>query len=186
MNQATDTYDRLRSIRMFAGFADDECNRLLEVMRPRSLESGAVIFEQGASGDTLVVVMDGILRVEVADHQGQSATVATIQQGEVVGEMAVLDPAPRSATVVAATDCQLLELSRDGLEKLRKISPSASATIVGTIISDVTRRLRNVNKRIDKELAPHKQRKKAFKTTLASKSGEGSSFISKLLKRVGR
>ena len=48
MNQATDTYDRLRSIRMFAGFADDECNRLLEVMRPRSLESGAA---QVSTGD---------------------------------------------------------------------------------------------------------------------------------------
>ena len=185
MSSAASTHDRLRSIRMFAGFGDDECNRLLEVMRPKSLSSGEVVFRQGSDGDTLVVVMDGILRVEVGDQTGQSATVATIQQGEVVGEMAVLDPAPRSATVIAATDCEVLELSREGLERLRKSCPSASAAIVGAIIGDVTRRLRNVNKRIDRELDPHKGKKKTLKTTLAS-ARQGEGFLSRLLSRFKR
>ena len=182
-----DTHARLRSIRMFAGFTDDECNRLLEVMRPLSLASGATAVKQGEEGDTLLVVMDGILRVEVADISGQSATVATVQQGEVVGEMAVLDPAPRSATVVAATECELLQLDRAGLERLRKTCPSASATIVGAIITDVTRRLRNVNKRIDKELDPGKKAKKNLKTTLSGKGGgDDDGLLSRILRRFGR
>lgn len=188
MANGTHTHDTLRAISMFADFSDEECDHLLHVMVPRSIDSGDVVFNQGAQGDTLVVVMDGILRVEVADAQGQSATVATVQAGELVGEMAVLDAAPRSASVVAATDCRLFELSRDGLERLRKTCPSASATIVGAVIGDVTRRLRNVNKRIDKELDPEqKGKKKSFKTTLDSrKNADGEGFLSRLLKRFGR
>ena len=174
---------------MFSDFSDEECGRLLEVMRPRPAQSGDVIYRQGANGDTLVVVMDGILRVEISDQDGNSATVATIQQGEVVGEMAVLDPAPRSASVVAATDCNLQELSRDGLEKLRKSSPSASAAIVGAVIGDVTRRLRNVNRRIDRELDPEKKGSgRAVKKRLEDRAepAEETGFISRLLKRFGR
>ncbi len=146
--------DSLRRIKMFRKLRDGDLRAALSIMAERHFDSGSVVFHQGATGDTLVVVMDGILRVEVTDHEGVTATVGTIQAGEVVGEMAVIDPAPRSASVIAATDVLLLELSRDGLERLRKASPSATAGIVGGIIGDVTRRLRNVNKRIDAELDP--------------------------------
>ena len=189
MSDRNQTYAMLRGIQMFSDFSDEECNRLLEVMRPLDVASGESVFQQGGQGDTLVVVMDGILRVEVADQAGNSATVATIQSGEVVGEMAVLDPAPRSASVIAATDCRVLELSRDGLKKLRSTCPSASAAIVGAVIADVTRRLRNVNKRIDKELDPeHRSKKKQYKTTLDSriKKDDEQGFLSKLLSRFGR
>jgi CRP-like cAMP-binding protein len=188
MADSNQTNTMLRSIPMFSNFSDNECGQLLSVMQPRDANSGDVIFHQGAQGDTLVVVMDGILRVEIADQAGNSATVATVQTGEVVGEMAVLDAAPRSASVVAATDCRLLELSRDGLGALRKSCPSASAGIVGAVIGDVTRRLRNVNKRIDKELDPGQTGKaKKSKVTLKDrKGGADSSLLSKLLRRFGR
>ncbi|MCO4760889.1 MAG: cyclic nucleotide-binding domain-containing protein [Myxococcales bacterium] len=146
----------LRRIKMFHRLGEPDVRAALEVMREQRYETGAVVFHQGANGDTLVVVMDGILRVEVTDHDGVTATVGTIQTGEVVGEMAVIDPAPRSATVIAATDVILLELSRSGLDRLRKSSPSATAGIVGGIIGDVTRRLRTVTNRIDTELDPDK------------------------------
>ncbi len=188
MNAEHQTYAMLRGIRMFADFDDDECNRLLAVMQPRQVGSGDTVFEQGATGDTLVVLTDGILRVEVADHHGVSATVATIGTGEVVGEMAVLDAAPRSASVIAATDCQFLELSRTGLEQLRTSCPSASAAIVGAVIANVTKRLRNVNKRIDKELDPDgAMRKRREKQAAADKKeAESEGFFSRLMKRFGR
>ncbi len=147
--------DALRRIKLFRGVNVSDSIVLLGAMRRMSLRSGERIFAQGETGDTMVVVMDGILRVEVTDLDGNVATVGKVEAGEVVGEMAVIDPAPRSATVVAATDCEVLELSRADLMGLRRRAPSASAAIVGGIIGDVTRRLRNVNKRIDSELDPN-------------------------------
>lgn len=149
------TADALRRIKLFRAISVSDSIVLLASMRRRNVDSGDKVFAQGENGDTMVVVLDGILRVEVTDMNGNTATVGKVEAGEVVGEMAVLDPAPRSASVVAATDCELLELSRADLMGLRRRAPSAAAAIVGGIIGDVTRRLRNVNKRIDAELDPN-------------------------------
>lgn len=149
------TADALRRIKLFRAISVSDSIVLLASMRRRNVGSGDKVFAQGENGDTMVVVLDGILRVEVTDMNGNTATVGKVEAGEVVGEMAVIDPAPRSASVVAATDCELLELSRADLMGLRRRAPSAAAAIVGGIIGDVTRRLRNVNKRIDAELDPN-------------------------------
>lgn len=178
--------ESLRRIKMFRKLRPADVSAMLGVMEKRQFDSGSVVFHQGANGDTLVVVMDGILRVEVTDHEGITATVGTIQAGEVVGEMAVIDPAPRSASVIAATDVVLLELSRAGLDRLRKISPNATAGVVGGVIGDVTRRLRTVNKRIDAELDPAKMGAHGApkKTALSDKSVIAQQQQGGLLKRL--
>lgn len=146
--------DTLHGIKMFRSLSNADCGHVVAAMQRRTVRSGERVFGQGESGDTMLVVIDGILRVEVTDHQGSTATVGKVEAGEVVGEMAVVDPAPRSASVVAATDCILLEMSRADLIALRQSSPTAAAAVVGGVINDVTRRLRNVNRRIDAELDP--------------------------------
>lgn len=148
----------LRSVALFARFDDNQIAALQQIMVRRNLASGEVVFEQGADGNTLIVLVDGMMRVDITGEDGATTPVARIHTGEVVGEMAVLDPAPRSATVVAATDCEVLELSRGGLLQLRRSAPSVSSGIVGGIIADVTRRLREVNARIDRELEPDRGR----------------------------
>jgi CRP/FNR family transcriptional regulator, cyclic AMP receptor protein len=144
----------LRRFKLFRGLSSADCDTVIDTMRYRSVRSGEKLFLQGETGDTMLVVIDGILRVEVTDLDGNNATVGKVEAGEIVGEMAVVDPAPRSTSVVAATDCTLYELSRADLMALRRLAPSASAAIVGGVINDITRRLRNVNKRIDGELNP--------------------------------
>ena len=182
--------DSLRRIKMFRKLGAADIAAALDSMRERRFDSGSVVFHQGANGDTLVVVMDGILRVEVTDHEGVTATVGTIQNGEVVGEMAVIDPAPRSASVIAATDVVLLELSRAGLDRLRKTSPSATAGIVGGIIGDVTRRLRTVNKRIDAELDPAQMglhgapKKTALADRPAAEDDAGGGLLRRLWQKI--
>ena len=178
--------ESLRSVALFARFDDDEIAALEAVMQHRAVRSGETIFEQGADGNTMIVLLDGMLRVEVSGEDGVSTPVARIQTGEVVGEMAVLDPAPRSASVIAATDCEMLELSRGGLLQLRRQAPSVSSGIVGGIIADVTRRLRDVNKRIDKELEPEKGKTRVADTKDEAGSDDGPSLLGKLWQRLAR
>ena len=178
--------ESLRKVALFARFDEEQIAALEEVMVRRSLRSGDTVFEQGAEGDTLIVLLDGMLRVEVTGEDGAATAVARIHTGEVVGEMAVLDPAPRSASVIAATDCEVLELSRGGLLQLRRLAPSVSAGIVGGIIADVTRRLRDVNLRIDKELDPDKGKVQAGAGREAREAAEGQSLLGRLWQRLAR
>lgn len=74
------------------------------------------IVQQGAAGDSMFVLARGTARVvRSVEDGGAPKTVATLQDGSVFGELSLLTGATRSATVLAATDCDLLELSSTSL-----------------------------------------------------------------------
>jgi len=80
--------------------------------------------------------------------------IARVGSGELVGEMACIDPAPRSATLVALSPAVVAELSRDALHAMRAGAPALSALVVGAVIREVTRRLRDIEARVDREVSP--------------------------------
>jgi len=147
-------YDALRRVALFGDFSDTQCDALAAVLRPRRVAAGTIVFEQGAPGDTMVVVVEGRLAVDLKDRRGKHTIIGEMLPGEIVGDMAVIDPAPRSATIRAASDVLIYELNRDGLRQLRDSSPAAAAAITSAIIQGVTRRLRQVDERIEKRLHP--------------------------------
>jgi len=142
----------LRQVAIFQHFTDAECDLTLAVMKLRHLRTGDVLFRRGEAGDTMVVVQEGRLRAEIDDGKGHRVEVGAIGPGEVVGEMALLDPAPRTVDVIAACDGVVFELSRDGAMRLRREQPAAFSALVGEIITDVTKRLRSINQRVEREL----------------------------------
>ena len=149
---ATDSRAQLRSVPLFRDFGDADADAVLSVLRVRQFRSGDCVLQQGSMGDHMVIVASGRLRVEVVDAKGHRSDVGAIGEGEIVGEMAAIDPAPRNADVIAASDAVVYELSRGGLLTLRAKAPAASAAIVATVIGEVTRRLRETDRRIDQRL----------------------------------
>lgn len=109
------------------------------------LTPGEVLFRQGSSGRDLYLVSRGQLR---ADHEeaGERVTVGLIGPGEVVGEMAVLDDAPRSVDVVATMDTTLYQLRGSDLARLAREYPHAHIGLINVIIGDVHRRLRRLQR----------------------------------------
>ena len=69
----------------------------------RVVKAGEVIFKEGEPGDEMYVIRNGQVQILVG-----KTVVATLEQDEVFGEMALLDNHPRSATAMAATDCELV------------------------------------------------------------------------------
>ncbi len=96
----------------------------------------------------MVIVLTGALRSELRRDDGTVVPLPSARVGEVVGEMACIDPAPRTATVTAAGTSVVAELSRDALDALRTSAPGVFARIVGRVIVDVTRRLRELEGRL--------------------------------------
>ena len=139
----------LRRVKIFSALTDADCDAVLTCVRGRTLNPGDVLYEQGARGDRMAIVMEGGLSVRL-----QQKEISTVGAGGLLGEMACVDPAPRSANVVAAVKTTVLEVNRDALTELRDMAPAANSAIVGQVIREVTKRLREVNERLEKDLAP--------------------------------
>ena len=69
------------------------------------VNAGAALFREGEDGTTLYVLTIGTAEVMIGNR-----VVETLQPGNIIGEMALVDPAPRAASVIAVTDCEFVEV----------------------------------------------------------------------------
>ncbi len=121
-------------------------------MRRMRLEPNEELFVQGEPGDSLALVSHGMLGVFVRNSRGHDEQIDAAEPGDVVGEMACVDPAPRSATVIALQPSLVHLLDRHLLAYLRREAPSLVAAVVGSVIAQLTDRLRATDERIEREL----------------------------------
>jgi len=127
----------LRKSPLFQGLSDDELQTLMDNARPVSLRAGEALMKQGEPGDSAFVVLKG----EFAIHKqsGQSLIKINVRSpGDVLGEMALLSQAPRSATVTAVTDCETLCISKDAFEKLLSTSSTAALAVLHWVMTRLT------------------------------------------------
>ncbi|MEK7705240.1 MAG: cyclic nucleotide-binding domain-containing protein [Myxococcota bacterium] len=116
---ATDTMgaypDKLPAIPLFSYLDEDAFVAVLAGLQLRRFVKDNVIIQEGQSGDSFFILAEGDVQVSrtVADR---SMTLAQLHPGAVFGEMALISKAPRTATVTALGDCELLELKRATLE----------------------------------------------------------------------
>ncbi len=104
-----------------------------------SLPAGSILFREGDAGDDLYVVVSGRLEARVRNGQDGETVVAQIAAGEVVGEMALISGEPRSATVVARRDSELVRLTKTAFETLIERYPKAMLPLSRLVV----RRLRS-------------------------------------------
>ena len=106
------TVDILRSARIFAELPDDVLDRLAEACVRRTYRRNQYLWYQGDEGARLVIVASGLVKVVLGSENGDEVLLATLGPGETLGELALLDGAPRSASVVAVEPTTVLMLSR--------------------------------------------------------------------------
>src|SRR6188508_2749269 len=94
------------------GLPREYSDRLVASARPLVLQDGQILFRRGDAGDGCYWLETGTLKVVVASSSGEERILAVLGPGSIVGEFAVLDSLPRSATVVAMRPSRLLFLSR--------------------------------------------------------------------------
>lgn len=107
------------------------------------LAAGEVLMREGEESFEMYYVQSGTMAVfkRKGDRENQ---IGTIISGELVGEMSFLDQHPRSATVKAMTDCELVLVPRDKFEKLLSAHPKWFKALIHTL----TDRLRKANARV--------------------------------------
>jgi HEAT repeat protein len=124
----------LRGVAIFSEIKEEYLTHIAVSLAEERLGAGEVLFSQGEFGTALYVIYSGKLRVHSGDR-----VLAELGDREVVGEMAALDPEPRSATVTAMEDCILLKITNDDLDMLLSDDVEVARGIIHVLVN----RLRN-------------------------------------------
>ena len=105
-------------------------------MQTIKLKAGDTIISEGEDGNTAFLVVSGSVQVSVG-KETKAKTVATLVAGDVFGEMALIEPGPRSATVKAVTDAECVATTYDEFIPLMQNDPQRAITFMGSLVRKV-------------------------------------------------
>lgn len=146
---ATNSFvDLLSRTVLFNGVGEDELSRLASISRKLSLAESEILFNQGDESDGLYVITGGILRIFLTADDGREATVNLSEEGDVVGEMSLLDGLPRSAGAAALTAATLVFIPHGPFCELLDSSGRLGRQIILTLCE----RLRAANAKVDEAM----------------------------------
>ena len=103
----------LKKVPLFADIDDAVLEQVCGSVRPLTLKAGELLFSQGDPGETLYLIESGRLKVYAQGPNEQEILLDIVSEGHVIGELALLDGKPRSASVLALEDSDLLALDRE-------------------------------------------------------------------------
>jgi len=108
---------------LFSSFSQDELIAVMHGLRLLSFEPGDIIISEGDPGDSLFVIASGIAKAFVR-RDGKQKLARSMGEGTFFGEISILSGKPRTATVTAATQCELLELDKATLDGITSKHPN--------------------------------------------------------------
>lgn len=115
----------------FQGLDNDELQEVADLTEFHTYPPGYVICQEGAYEDVLYIIADGSAEITKKMIEGEDDRVLRLaRRGDVVGEMALIQNAPRAATVRASTECTVLEMEKQDLETILARSPRMAMDII--------------------------------------------------------
>ena len=101
----------------------------------RTFKAGEIILKQGDAGDCAYIIEEGQVEILIERADGKSQIISTRGEGAIIGEMAIVDAAPRVATVRALKDCKMLEITREDFSQRLKSSDPVIQMISQVILT---------------------------------------------------
>jgi len=125
---------------LFAHCNERELRAVAQSTRPRQFTQDHVIFEQGQPGTALYLVISGSVAIVRNER-----TIVTLGPGSNFGEMAMLDEPSRSASAIAAEDCELMVIPRDAFFAMLKGNPMLAVKILWNMLLRLSANLRTTS-----------------------------------------
>ena len=138
MNRDT-ILDTLRSTQVFGSLDPTALAELAAVGVARTYRRDQFLWYQGDPGDHLVVIVEGLVKITVASERGDEMVLATVGNGDVLGELSVIDQGPRSASAVAVQSTTALVINRSALLVAMHQSPALLDALLHTLGAMVRR-----------------------------------------------
>jgi CRP-like cAMP-binding protein len=127
----------LKSIDIFAETPDHILAAVARIVEEVELAPGERFIEEGEAGECLYIVIEGEVRVH-----SEERTILTLGVGQIVGELALLDPEPRAASVTAVDEAFLFRIQREPFDEVMADRPE----IAQGVIRALARRIRELGR----------------------------------------
>lgn len=136
--------DLLDGLELFNDFTYSELEVIARYLSLEDAKEGKVIFREGEKGNFMLILTSG--RIAIYKDSGHGDQLLSNEvRGRVIGEMALLDYEPRSATCVADTDCEMLVFTQSGLKRLTNDHPAIAYHFMFYLARLLSKRLRRTS-----------------------------------------
>jgi CRP/FNR family transcriptional regulator, cyclic AMP receptor protein len=129
-----DKEQALAKVGLFEGLNPKFIKGLAGIATERDFKKDEYLMRQGENGIGLFIILSGKVRVEKSDASGRKVEIAENGPGDILGEMAVFDGSPRSASVAAATDTTCLVLASWEFNAFLKAHPEAALELLPIVV----------------------------------------------------
>jgi len=134
----------LSKTELFGGFTRPELEGFLPYLQVVNVDGGRVIFQEGANGDAWYLVLQGEVSVTKNMPSGPPHVLAHLESGDGFGEMALIDGAPRMATLHTVVDTTMVRLRRDVFLRLMNEGNDSAAKLLWAMSSQLCKRQRDL------------------------------------------
>ena len=145
MSTMLSNLDLLRRVPLFSLLTVAQAEVISGAVIKRRFKRGEALVEQGQKSNALFILLTGRARVMTSDSRGRELILATLAQGDYLGEMSIIDNEPHSATVRAEVQTDVLMLGR--AEFARCLTENASMSLV--VMRGLVKRLRHADRKIE-------------------------------------
>jgi CRP/FNR family cyclic AMP-dependent transcriptional regulator len=135
----------LSKVELFSELDSEDLARMASLAQMRSATKDTVIFHAGDPADAVYVIANGKVKIVTTSTDGKEFILTVLGAGQVFGEMALIESAPRSASVITVTSVEMVMIKRDEFHHLLNTAPAISKKLL-VILS---RRLRRANSKME-------------------------------------
>lgn len=134
----------LRRVPLFSLMTEEQAQQIADAVVKRRFKRGDRIVEQGLKSNALYIILTGRARVLATDSRGREVILATLQQGDHIGEMSLIDNEPHSATVRTEVQTDVLMLGRAEFERCMPENGSMAHAVMRVLVHRLRQSVRNI------------------------------------------
>lgn len=121
---------RLQQVELFSGLDEAALNLIAQRVVNRSFPANTIVIHEGDEALSLYLIVSGAVKVFLSDDNGKQIVVSSQREGEYFGELALLDDAPRSASVMTTEKSTFMVLNKHDFDHLLEEQPAIALPIM--------------------------------------------------------
>jgi CRP/FNR family transcriptional regulator, cyclic AMP receptor protein len=146
--------DTLKNLIFFSYLSPGQMNNIISYFETLELRAGEILFNEGDKGDYVCFITTGSLEViKMTTWQNFTTVIATLYEGSCIGEMSLIDHAPRSATIRAYEDTKLAILTQRAFDVMVESEPELGVNILKGVAQTLSDNLRSTTDKLADEVA---------------------------------